>query len=108
MWTEITALEAERDGHATPSDLTDREWELIEPFMPPAEARPLNDLPSGERDRVSAAQRLSLAPAAEGFSAAFDGAALTSTPGGTANGINRHLLIARTLRPARPPPWTSR
>ena len=36
MWTEITRSKYERDGQRYASDLTDREWELIEPFMPPA------------------------------------------------------------------------
>ena len=38
MWTEITRSKYERDGQRYASDLTDREWELIEPFMPPAKA----------------------------------------------------------------------
>ena len=39
MWTaQITRSKYERDGQRYASDLTDREWELIEPFMPPAKA----------------------------------------------------------------------
>jgi len=35
MWTEITRRDYERRGGRYASDLTDREWALIEPFMPP-------------------------------------------------------------------------
>ena len=35
MWTEITRPKYERAGRRYASDLTDAEWRLIEPFMPP-------------------------------------------------------------------------
>ena len=35
MWTEITRPKYERAGLRYASDLTDREWEIIEPFLPP-------------------------------------------------------------------------
>ncbi len=35
MWTEITRPKYERRGGRYASDLTDREWALIAPFMPP-------------------------------------------------------------------------
>jgi len=35
MWTEITRPKYERTGRRYASDLTDAEWRLIEPFMPP-------------------------------------------------------------------------
>jgi transposase len=35
MWTEITHSKYERAGRRYASDLTDAEWRLIEPFMPP-------------------------------------------------------------------------
>lgn len=38
MWTEITRPKYERDGQRYASDLTDAEWALIAPFMPPAKA----------------------------------------------------------------------
>ena len=38
MWTEITRPKYEREGLRYASDLTDRAWELIEPFLPPANA----------------------------------------------------------------------
>ena len=38
MWTEITRPKYEREGLRYASDLTDGEWELIEFFMPPANA----------------------------------------------------------------------
>src|SRR5512132_445424 len=34
MWTEITRPKYERTGQRYASDLTDREWAVIEPFMP--------------------------------------------------------------------------
>ena len=36
MWTEITQPKYERTGQRYASDLTDREWAVIEPFMPAA------------------------------------------------------------------------
>ena len=36
MWTEITRRKYEREGQRYASDLTDAEWALIEPQMPPA------------------------------------------------------------------------
>ena len=38
MWTEITRPKYEREGLRYASDLTDREWEMIAPFLPPAKA----------------------------------------------------------------------
>ncbi len=38
MWTEITRPKYERDELRYASDLTDAEWGLIEPYMPPAKA----------------------------------------------------------------------
>src|SRR5215468_2832931 len=35
MWAEITRPKYERGGRRYASDLTDAEWRLIEPFMPP-------------------------------------------------------------------------
>jgi transposase len=34
-WTEITRPKYQRAGRRYASDLTDAEWRLIEPFMPP-------------------------------------------------------------------------
>src|SRR6516165_7732312 len=36
MWTEITRRKYEREGPRYASDLTDAEWAVIEPRMPPA------------------------------------------------------------------------
>ncbi len=33
-WTEITRAQYRRDGLGYASDMTDAEWELIEPLMP--------------------------------------------------------------------------
>ena len=38
MWTEITRPKYEREGLCYASDLTDREWQLIAPFLPPTKA----------------------------------------------------------------------
>ena len=38
MWTEITRPKYEREGLRYASDLTDREWQLIAPFLPPTKA----------------------------------------------------------------------
>ena len=36
MWTVAQRQEHERHGLRYPSDLTDAEWALVEPFIPPA------------------------------------------------------------------------
>ena len=36
MWTEITRANYDRSDLRYASDLTDAEWALIEPFLPPA------------------------------------------------------------------------
>jgi transposase len=38
MWTKITRPKYDRDGLRYASDLTDGEWTVLEPFMPPAKA----------------------------------------------------------------------
>jgi transposase len=35
-WTDIARREHSRAGLRYPSDMTDREWELMAPFVPPA------------------------------------------------------------------------
>ena len=35
MWTATTRAQYARMGLALPSDLTDAEWALLEPFLPP-------------------------------------------------------------------------
>lgn len=35
MWTEETWAEHNRDNLRYPSDLTDAEWQVLEPFLPP-------------------------------------------------------------------------
>ena len=37
-WTDITRTDYKRDYDRYPSDLTNSEWELIEPFLPPAKS----------------------------------------------------------------------
>ncbi len=36
MWTDTTRVIHARKGLALPSDLTDAEWAVLEPFLPPA------------------------------------------------------------------------
>jgi hypothetical protein len=35
MWTDTTRVQYARTGLALPSDLTDAEWAVLEPFLPP-------------------------------------------------------------------------
>jgi len=35
MWTDTTRTHHAREGLALPSDLTDAEWAVLEPFFPP-------------------------------------------------------------------------
>jgi hypothetical protein len=35
MWTDTTRAQYARSGLAMPSDLTDAEWAVLEPFFPP-------------------------------------------------------------------------
>ena len=35
MWTDTTRVRHARKEQRLPSDLTDREWEVLEPFFPP-------------------------------------------------------------------------
>ena len=35
MWTDTTCVQFARAGLALPSDLTDAEWAVLEPFLPP-------------------------------------------------------------------------
>jgi hypothetical protein len=39
MWTDTTHAIHARKGLALPSDLTDAEWAVLEPLLPPAVAR---------------------------------------------------------------------
>ena len=80
MWTEITRANYDRSDLRYASDLTDLEWALIEPFLPPARhlGRPrTTDL----REVVNALLYMMrtgcpMAHVAERVSATFDGAAL--------------------------------
>ncbi len=38
MWTDATREKYEREAHRYASDLSDTEWCVIEPHMPPARA----------------------------------------------------------------------
>ena len=74
MWTEITRRQYERSGLRYASDMTDEEWNLIMPLLPPAKrlGRPSDDgLARGaERDPLHGAHGLPVADGAEGVPAA--------------------------------------
>ena len=81
------------------SDLTDREWALIAPFLPPAAsgrtAAHGRSAGGRERDPLPGVERAAVADAAEGLAADVDGAAATSTTwrdSGLWQTIN-HLLV---------------
>ena len=100
MWTEITRPKYARTGLRYASDLSDAEWRVIAPHMPPEKAlgRPRHDgfAGGGERHPVCFAFGLPLADVAEGVSAPFDDTALFRrvADGGLWMRINRHLLMA--------------
>ena len=79
-WTEITRRQYVREGLRYASDLTDCEWALLEPLMPPPSpiGRPREtDLARRDgRDPVYGLDGLPVAAIAEGLSALFDGARL--------------------------------
>ena len=79
-WTEITRRQYRRDGLRYASDMTDEEWQLIAPHLPPAKplGRPRDDRPArgGERDALRADDGLPVAPAAQGLPALHHGAAV--------------------------------
>jgi transposase len=73
MWTENTRPKYERHGLRYASNLTSADWNLIEPYMPPAKAvgrpRTTDFREVVNAILVRAAQRLSVAHAAEGLQA---------------------------------------
>ena len=80
MWTDTTRALHARTGLALPSDLTDAEWAVLEPFFPPAvacrAASQVADAADCRGDPVPAARRLAVADAAAVLPAGLDGAAL--------------------------------
>src|SRR2546430_931364 len=79
-WTEITRLQYRRDGLRFASDTTDGEWMFLESLMPePAGiGRPANDQSArvGKCHSLCSRDRLPMAGAAQGLSAALDRARL--------------------------------
>ncbi len=73
MWTDATREKYEREAHRYASDLSDTEWCVIEPHMPPAQDGYAG---SDERDPVHGPQRLPVAHAARRVSAAQLGSVL--------------------------------
>ena len=66
MWTEITRAKYARAGLRYASDMTDAEWALIEPFLPPAKrgGRPRTTF---RNNNSSACWTASLSPRATAF-----------------------------------------
>ena len=66
MWTAEHRRAANRSGLRYPSDLTDAEWALVEPMIPPARrAQALGECARGfERDFLRAVDRLPVEGAA--------------------------------------------
>ncbi len=77
-WTETARREYRRRPARYASDLTEGEWELIAPFLPPPKpvGRPRTTDLREVVDPVYRDDRLSVGATAEGLSAAVDGAAL--------------------------------
>ena len=78
-WTNITRIEYRRSPARYRSDLTDEEWALIGPLLPPAKPggrpRSTNLRHVMDWDLVYRFQRLSVAHAAKVFSTTLHGAA---------------------------------
>jgi transposase len=74
MWTTENRHRYDRDKLRYPSDLTDAEWQLVEPLIPPAKRgggkRTVNNARGGERHHVCAEHRVSVAVYSEGPAAA--------------------------------------
>ena len=77
MWTPATRKNYSRNGLRYQSDVTDEEWRVIEPYLPPAKGigRP-RGWPLREIVILRHALRLSVAPVAEGPSALEHGLSL--------------------------------
>ena len=69
MWTAENRGNYERSAARYPSDVTDEEWALIEPHLPPERNR-------SQRDPLCADDRLPMAPTAERLAAQEHGARL--------------------------------
>ena len=76
MWTEITRPQYERSDRRYASDLSDAEWGLIAPYMPPSKTlgRPRNDRPARRHQRhpLPVTQRLPLAITTQGLPTALN------------------------------------
>ena len=73
MWTHENRAKYNRDHLRYPSDLTDDEWTLVEPFIPPAKpggGKRRTDMRGHERGDVYSQYGLPMALPSEGFSAA--------------------------------------
>ena len=77
MWTDENRARYDRDQLRYPSDLTDEEWALIEPLIPPAKPgggkRTVDAARGGQRADVCAVDRLPVAGDPEGSAAAQHG-----------------------------------
>src|SRR4249920_2574044 len=77
MWTDENRAKYNRDHLRYPSDLTDEEWALVEPFIPPAKrggGKRRTDMRAVMNGvHVYPEHRLPMALPSEGFSAAQHG-----------------------------------
>jgi transposase len=98
MWTVEQRRRYERTGLRYPSDLTDAEWALAAPLIPPARRAPAHGGPArgAQRDLLRPGHGLPVAGAAQGPAAAEHGARLPP-----ALGVGRHAgpPPPRALRP---------
>ena len=87
MWTPEHRQAAARRGLRYPSDLTDAEWALIEPMIPPARrSAARRERPRGaQRDLLCSLDGLPVVGAAQGPAAEVDGTSLLH-----AVGLGRH------------------
>lgn len=77
MWTTDNRGRYDRGGLRYPSDLTDEEWKLVEPLIPPAKRRrQAHGEPARGRERpdVCFVHGLPVARDPEGSASALDGA----------------------------------
>ena len=69
MWTTENRPRYDRDRLRYPSDLTDEEWSLVEPLIPPAKRGGRKRRGGGERGDVCAEHRLPVAIHPQGSAA---------------------------------------
>ena len=110
MWTDTTRAHHARTGLTLPSDLTDAEWALLEPFpaaVACGAASQMADPADRRGDPLPAARRLALADAAALLPAGLDRTALVLPVARSACGKDQSYAAdggARRRKAARPRP----